>query len=268
MILALQYYEGDQERAMSLARLLADIEPSYRDDVVLALVCQPGTRSSDLVRATMERCSRKFPIQHVVSRRGAEGWADGSGQLWAGTMEHFHGARGRAQLSFGTIFTFDGNDGVPLHNNWIDLLKEEHGNTLRMGKFVSGELILDIPSHPHINGNMIVELSMLDSHPELLDIPLGATLEGLDTWDMRNAPIFLPCASASTIVYSRWNRTGVSKEIMGQAALNSVWFHGFKDDCLCDMARERLLCDMGGSSTFPLIRRQVDEMRLILGEFP
>ena len=46
MIVALQYHKKDRKRTLTLARLLADIEPFPRDDILLAFVCQPDTPTS------------------------------------------------------------------------------------------------------------------------------------------------------------------------------------------------------------------------------
>lgn len=130
MIIALQYYAGDLERTMSLARLLADVEPAPRADVVLALVCQPGTPVTSLVEKTLVHCSRKFPVEHVVSPLGAEGHPEGCTFLWAGTMQHYYGKYRRGETSHESIMTLDGVDGVPLHLGWVDMVLAEHAETL------------------------------------------------------------------------------------------------------------------------------------------
>jgi hypothetical protein len=262
MILALEHCERDLTKTMRLARLLADLEPMYRTDLLLGLVCQPGTPRPHLVDETIEHCSKKFQVEHVVSKYGAPGWADGSGQLWRGTVSHFYDAWKRGKINHRSIATFDGGDGVPLHNNWLDLLVAEHEITRRAGKLVSGLLNLDVPEHTHINGNMILELELLEKNPSVRDTPLGASpAEWYKCWDTYHAKTFMSNARPSTVVHNCWNRRGVTKHIMDEAATSSVWLHGYKDDRLHDVTRERLLVDLGGRPSYPRMRSQDDLLK-------
>ena len=248
MILALQFYEGDMNNAMKLARLLADIEPVPRKDVLLALVCQPGTPLDGRVKEVLSHCSKKFAVEHVVSKYGAKGWADGSGQLWTGTMEHIHEQWKKGLVSFGAIFTFDGGDGVPLRRDWIDVLKKEHVCALSKGKLVTGSAQMRTGGdHPkpggfrnHINGNMVLHLSIWDKHPSLHHTPLGASMKRHNIWDQYHGDVLLSEALPSTVICSRWNCTGLNLAIMKEHVRNSVWLHGYKDSFVADVAREFL----------------------------
>lgn len=265
MIIALQYCERDLTRTMRLARLLADLEPACRADALLGLVCQPGTPRPPLVDETIEHCSSKLQVEHVVSAHGAPGWADGSGQLWRGTVSHFHSLWKKGKISHSSIATLDGGDGVPLHNNWIDLLVAEHELTLRTGKLVSGLLNLDVPRYAHINGNMIVELKLWERFPAIRDTPLGASpAEWYKCWDTYHAGVFLSNARPSTVVCNHWNRRGATKSVMDEAATSSVWLHGYKDDRFHDLARERLLVDLEGLPTYPQVQPQDDLLAKVL----
>ena len=268
MILALQYYEGDLTPAMRLARLLADLEPMPRTDVILGLVCQPGTPYSSEVKNTVSYCSEKFTVVPVTSEFGASGWGDGSGQLWRGTMSHFS----RERRDHSSIFTFDGADGVPLHNNWLDLLIAEHARTRSHGKRVSGFLNLDLPAYPHIHGNMALDFSVWEDYPYLRDTPkgtssspAGASIDKiLGIWDIYHARTFLFNARASTVVCNRWNQRGFTKKIMSELSKTSVWLHGYKDDYLQDVASEVLLRDLQGRPTIPELQYQDDLLELVL----
>ena len=265
MIVALQYCERDLTKTMRLARLLADLEPRRRTDVLLGLVCQPDTPRLPLVDETVEYCARKIPVEFVVSAYGAQGWADGSGQLWRGTVTHFHDLKQQGRIAHHSIATLDGGDGVPLHNNWLDLLIAEHDVTLQSGKLVSGLLNLDKPEHVHINGNMILELELLDRCPSIRDIPLGASpAEYHKCWDIYHAKDFLANARPSTVVCNHWNHRKVTKAIMDSAASSSIWLHGYKDEYLHDTARERLLVNLGGRPTQPRIQPQDAQLRKFL----
>lgn len=296
MIAALQYYDGDRDAAFRLARLLADLEPSFRPDVLLALCCQPDTKIDDETLHVLAECSKKFTVEHVVSRYGCAGWADGSGQLWRGTVTHFaepsssierakdhvvgedpkrrrpyreimkflnpHEVREFAiwmsTLHYHEfIATLDAGDGVPLHCNWVDLLVAEHHKTRSLGKRVTGLLNLDVPQYPHIHGNMVFDLSFAREHPGLFDTPLGASeKEWWRCWDTYHAHVFLAEARPSTVVRNRWRGWGISEGIMDEAARSSVWLHGYKDPELADVARRRLLGSLGGKPTTPVLLYQ------------
>ena len=242
MIVALQYYEGDQQRTFSLAKLLADIEPSPRNDVLLALVCQPDTPRSNLTDFTIQYCSLKFPVVHVVSPRGAIGHPEGCGQLWAGTMEHFaHLFNQKLVPPHDSILTLDGSDGVPLHLDWLDLMIEEQSRTLSSGKLISGSPynLWDCPLH--VNPNAIFHLSMLNKCPSLHTIPKpnGTLLTHFDIYHRR---AMLSNASLSSLVRTDWHGAGnsISLELMREKASRSAWLHGYKDDNLYEVAREHL----------------------------
>lgn len=261
MILALQYYNGDRAQAFKLAQLLADLEPRYRDDVVLALVCQPDTTIDEVTEEVLLHCRERFPTTHVVSKYGAQGWADGSGQLWRGVMTHFSKLRREHLIPDASIFTFDGGDGVPLHCNWIDLMVEQHEITRSRGKMVSGTLCLDVPAHPNINGNMILDFELWEKYPSLHDTPLGAsTAEWWKTWDTYHAPVFIANASPSSIVCNHWNRRGVNEAILRATSAESIWLHGYKDTNFCDVVRSYLLGYQEGKATRPLIRRTIYDL--------
>ena len=265
MIIALQYYTTDMERTMSLARLLSDLEPRFRNDATLGLVCQPDTPSTELLRKTIEHCSSKFNVISFRSKYGARGWADGSGQLWTGTMEHFFDLHSMGAVPSDYIFTCDGGDGVPLHNNWIDLMMEEHLHTRQEGKTVTGRLNLDVPSHPHINANMILDLSLWSKYPSLHHIPLGARQRDNNTLDMYHAKILVPESCPSTVIHHEWNRTGMTMDKMRTIAKTSVWLHGYKDQALRTMARDFLLNELQGRHARPSLIRQDREQGEILG---
>ena len=90
IMIAIQFYSGDQEEGLRLAVLLADMEPEFRNDVALVFarrfdVPGPG-ENPDLMDAAIY-CAQKFPVMHVRSKREQVGHPDGCYGLWAGTCE-------------------------------------------------------------------------------------------------------------------------------------------------------------------------------------
>jgi hypothetical protein len=232
-ILALQFYEGDQKRAMALARLIADIEPAYREDVVLCLITQPDTRKTKDITTTVKYCSEKILTQFVKSKSGAKGWQNGSGALWRATMEHcFTLSNGE-----GAVFTFDGGDGAPLCVNWVDRLIEGHRETLEQGKEITGSIMHgDI-----VNGNMVLETSLWN---QIKDRQLRQSDKGaIDIWEVQYRDVLLPNVLSNSIICNEWNsRTGISIQgLSDRAKQGCVWSHGWKDEDLVDKARELIL---------------------------
>ena len=242
MIVALQYYEGDRERTFSLARLLADIEPSPRDDILLALVCQPDTTSSESTHMVLQHCEKKFPTVHIISARGANNYQEGCGQLWAGTMDHFSRLFEERTIRHNSILTLDGGDGVPLHPDWINLFKTEHEHTISSKMLITGTPHNQGGTPLLINPNMASHLSIWQEEPSLHKVPRydGTFLTFFDTYHRRT---LLKHTSLSSIVQTDWRGGGnkISLELMGERARKSVWLHGYKDDSLYEVAREHLL---------------------------
>lgn len=213
---------------MSLARLLADIEPSPRTDVHLMFFCQPDTEITPLVKATIEHCARRFPVSHVFSKRGAHGNPEGCTALWTGAMEYLHEHHPNE-----AALMLDGNDGVPLHLNWIDLMLAEHARTLSIGKLITGTPYWLGGCPLLVNPNAVFQVSVLDVEPSLLNPPVyDGTI--LTHFDIYHRQAMLRQSSLSTVVRTDWRGNGklISGELLKERASESIWLHGFKDDSL------------------------------------
>jgi len=241
MIIALQYFKEDQERTLTLARLLADIEPSSRDDVLLALICRPDTPSSKYDDLTLRHCEKKFPSMMITSPRKTCTWPESCGELWAGTMDHFSKLFENENTKHHSIFTIDGGDGVPLHRNWINLLNIEHNRTISLGKLITGTPSKLGYSPLHVNPNMISHLSIWQKVPSLHTTPRsnGTILTHFDIYHRR---AMLTNASLSSIIQTDWRGAGnkFTLELMRSKSRKSVWLHGYKDDNLYEITREHL----------------------------
>lgn len=248
MILALQYSEGDLERSMALARLLADIEPTSRCDVLLALVTDSSTPVSSLVEETTSHCEEKFPVVRATLRRAVRGWPQGPNHLWAGTMTTFSELAKEGEVRHNSIFTFDGGDGVPLHRDWIDLVAEEHARTHRIGLLVSATPGIDTINRDHVQGNMVIDLAAWDRVPSLRFCPDD------DGWDCFHTPALTPHSSLSSLVRNDWRTDVVDPSLFALHARKHVWWHGIKCPEFCDRARDYLF-GPGRFSPSPVLRR-------------
>lgn len=237
MILGVQYCEADFDRSMKLAMLLADLEPSFRSNAILALVRDSSfTPDESRVKIVVEHCSSKFAVELVVLPQSDSGWPRGPNQQWLGMMEHFAVKARSGDPRYSSIFVFDGGDGVPLRKNWIDLLMIEHERTLQQGKLITGTIGIDNTNRFHINGNLVLETRIWDLLPELHTCP------DHDSWDCYHFPTFTPHTSLSTIIRNDWRYQGEpTTEHLAALSLSSVWWHGCKSEILHDMTRSLLL---------------------------
>jgi hypothetical protein len=256
MIFALQYHAGDLDRTMSLARLLADLEPLPRLDVLLALVCQPGTPRTELVARTVAHCRRRFPVVEVTSAYGAQGHPRGCTALWRGTATHFYQKYQDGSLvrdihtnnilpkHFASLLMLDGGDGVPLHPQWLDMMIEKHLETLKYGKLITGTPYFLGTCPLHVNPNAVFELRLFKQAPHLLeDVPHDGTL--LTNFDVYHREVMLKNARLSSVVRTDWRGGGrpATLELLRERSARALWLHGYKDENLYRLAREHLSSD-------------------------
>jgi hypothetical protein len=247
MIVALPFYDGDLEQTMSLARLLADIEPVPRDDVVLALVHQPDTKIDELVRRTVDHCRLKFTVDLVASPLGGQGHPSGCTALWAGTVTHYFERWKRGDLWRGLprvhdcILTLDGGDGVPLHPDWIDLFRSQHWQTVQKGMAITGSPYYLGGCPLHVNPNAIFELSIFEKTKLITDIPRhDGTLA--THFDIYHREEMLAHSELSSVVRTDWRGDGqkMTPDLMRELARRAIWLHGYKDPDLSWIARKHL----------------------------
>jgi len=258
MIVALQYHEGDLEQTMALARLLADLEARPRGDVILALVCQPGTPKTPLVEATIAHCRRKLEVEWHESPLGALGHPAGCTALWTGTAMLYRTGRREHR----SIFMLDGGDGIPLHRDWIDLAKHQHEITLAQGKLITGTPYFLGTCPLHVNPNAIFEVRIFEETRLLTDVPRhDGTLA--THFDIYHREIMLDWTRPSSIVRTDWRGGGeaLTSDLLRERARESIWLHGHKDRRLYFLAREHCL----SSPPAPTIK-EYDLFRLRLQE--
>lgn len=236
MILAIMFYDGDINNSMGLARLLADVETRYRNDVTLILVYQPGTIITTDVVETVVYCNSKFNTILTRSPLGGAGWFDGSGQLWSGSLSVSVDNKDHS-----SVFLIDGGDSVPLCNDWIVKLQAAHSETLKNNKRVTGFLVKlgDVPYYIH--ANMVLDLSFVRENTSLLKFKTLAD-GGRDMLEIFHFPVLYPSLLPTSRIWSAPNSRGCTPEILRKLSDAGIcWLHGYKDDNLVDKARELLL---------------------------
>lgn len=229
MALVLQFFSGDKHRAIALARLLADIEPHRRDDVVFVFARQSNCPMDEGLHETQMYVGRKFPVWDLeVQVDEGKKYPGVCYDAWAGAARKMSDAYHSGQLPYGNAFFFEA-DGCPIGLDWLDRLKRAHEETLLMGKRVTGPLIrfggVDA-SHQvggHINGTLAMHLSCWDDHPSLHRCPPEVA------WDVFHGLVLRTEAGPSQIIRNEHGASGVSESMYHVIGKESAWLTSVKD---------------------------------------
>ena len=232
LILALQYWSGDEARALGLARLLADIETERRGDVVLALCRSADCPLSAEAKRTAQHCHAKFPAVMVIqSNRPGHGHPDGPNQQWISFMETFAAERAAGRVHAEHVFTFE-PDCVPLSRDWIDHLMVEQKLTIEQGKRITAAVMRHTDHRvQHPNGNLVMHLPYFTDHPSLHQTP------ATEAWDMHHRVELLSATRPSTIIANRHESKGWTISLLRNLATEAAWLHGFRDEVPWKFAR-------------------------------
>lgn len=234
ILLALQFYPGDQKAAMSLARLLADLEPRHSDQADMLFAGRFDVKHD---REAIAHVARSFNIIPFVSRRTGTGWPHGCNELWFDTMDF---CRENILLkkwpAYKAILTFEA-DCVPLQTDWIERLHKAWDSRTPEGSICAGAL-LSAPAE-HINGNMLISAAL----PDLEMIrKIGGSAPNAG-WDYFIAPR-LKRRGWSPIpgIVSYWNMKTCPRDVFDKLRADGVaMLHGCKDMTAMGFARATLL---------------------------
>lgn len=233
ILLALQFWEGDQERAMKLARLITDMQPGRCENADFLFMARFDCQQ-DL--QTIEYVSSKFNVFHYINRhRRGVGWPHGCNDLWFGTIDWVYGHKEANKIpDYKAILTFEA-DCVPLSPNWVSELSREWDRA--KAKVVGA---MQQAPGPHINGN-----AMFSGDLKFL-YWLSREVSGCNPrggWDYVLAPEFKRRGWAgSSLFQSDWGSATMPPERMKQLLDAGVVFHhGTKDESALRMVRERFV---------------------------
>ena len=230
MLIVLQYWRGDEQQALSLARFLADIEPHRRDDVILILARAWNCPLSAEATKVREHCAKK--MRTILLQSGVErsGHPDGCYGLWAGTVGRLYQLHrdGVLPWDFATVATFEA-DGWPVRRDWIARLKASHARTLERGLRITGA-VMDEPM-PHVNGNMVMELSVWGDFPSL------HTCTPQVAWDVLHAQVLMPLARPCNVIRNEYGTRDWTAGCLSAVAREAAWVHGVKDDSVAEIVR-------------------------------
>lgn len=233
LILAIQFWTGDREETLTLARRLADIEDKPRTDVAIEFVLRFDAKEPS--KETMEYVGAKFPVSIYRCTRRGEGHPAGCNDMahdyWGKCWERWLRDKKFRETVDG-VWLFEG-DNVPLRKDWLDVMVAEWKEARANGKLVLGCWHPDGSPVGHINGNMIVV-------PDIFGRIKG--LEGCPSqyaWDLHHAPKFAPHWFKSKNLVNLYRQTNVPKKWLfdrtGKPKFASC--HGVKDRSVYDLAK-------------------------------
>lgn len=235
LLLALQFWDGDSERAGQLADFLCAQEPSpqWRADLLFF------ARSDAAKPAWTDHPHPNFQTYFARSARVGTGWPDGPNQLWFGLIEYLRSAcRDGRMPRYSGIFTLE-PDCIPIRQDWVHLLFQEwHKRGVDfLGAAMNGP---DLAVAPHTNGNMIVRGS---------DEVLSAVAEQAaecpkdQAWDVWLYPFLARNfrVSGSDLIFNCWQSPTIAAAAVYHWRRQGIaLIHGVRDDSCLRHAREQL----------------------------
>lgn len=247
IVLNMQFWSGDKDRAMALSRLIADLEPVPRTDAIFLFTARFDCEHDP---ETIEYVSKKFPVLTYKTKRKAEGWPNGPNQMMACSYEYLVETWKRGKLKADAILFME-SDCVPLKHNWIGLLYDEFKAS---GRSVSGAWLKKGDANgEHVNGNCVVAMNFYRRCPAMLHPPSRGG------WDATLSYGILPNAHPSKLIWSDYQlgmdhnpwrgddylwapkRYGAKDNTLYGIDLYPAWFHGCKTDQGLKAARKRLI---------------------------
>jgi hypothetical protein len=226
--LLLQFFPGDQEAAMRVARLIADNEPVFRTDVDFVFC---GRFDCIQDAATIQYVSKKFKVIPFKCTRREVGWPTGCNSVWCEAVTNFLlGKHLRGEWpDMKWALTFEA-DCVPVHPDWINKLDDEWNRAAAEGKCVVGCWMPNgmEAGLGHINGNMMVSPDIGKRFSNLIGCPIGTA------WDVYFASTFQPVWWKTGLIANFYRALNVTDAQFRRCYAGSVeapvLIHGVKDD--------------------------------------
>lgn len=236
LLLALQFYPGDEMQAQELATLITEIEPKMRDDVDFALVHTREVKSfiaEDIARILRQKFAN---VSIIRSKRFGTGWPMGPNDLWQDGMRQLQALYRAEKLRATAVFTFE-PDCVPLRRDWIDTLKAAWAEAYANGKLVLGHAHNEPKTH--INGNAIFDIRILDRIPELI----GCSAQ--TGWDVEHGQALLRHSQDTPFIHQLHRMKDIALDFfcgLRKMGFTPAIFHGVKDCSAIGHARRILCC--------------------------
>lgn len=234
IVIALQFWEGDRDRAMRLAKLIADIEPGKNNRVEIAFFARFDAKQDDEV---IKQVSRKFNVWKMKCRRQAKGWPDGCNAMALDLLQQANQRSKKEWKNVKAVYLME-SDVLPLRTDWLAAIEQEWDEWSAKGKLLGGSWY---PYHSpvgHINGNMLVAPNIVAKIKGLEACPPGKA------WDTEFAPKFEPFWYKSRLMTNLYDfRREIDPEILFSSAdgvTPVAVTHGIKDFSGERLARAKL----------------------------
>jgi len=236
ILLALQFWNGDKDQAMRLARTIADMQPGRCDNADFLFMSRFDCTQD---APTIQEVSRKFNVFQAVSRRRGTGWPHGCNDLWFGTLDHIYSKTVARQMpEYKAILTFEA-DCAPTASNWVNELHRAWD--LAAPAQIVGSLIPGKDGgHDHINGNMMFTGDLAALKWVTRDVG-GCHARG--GWDYLLAPQFKKRGWADCPgMRSDYRMETMTREYFEHLITSGVFFHhGCKDGSSLALVQERFV---------------------------
>lgn len=229
LCIALQFWSGDRGVAMEVAKLCADIEPSFRNDIDFAFCARKDTEPDP---ATVEYLKKKFNVYVMKGISDLQGWPLGCNGLWHDTMNWADMQVRKGRVHWNALITIE-SDGVPLCKDWLNRMKSEWRSA---GKLVVGCYIPGGEA-PHFNGNAMFDATITGKFPALRETPVRWS------WDAHHAPLLKQLGYDSGLFVSRFNTKTIDEATLYTPRLGNIapaYHHGVKDCSARNIVRKKL----------------------------
>lgn len=224
LMVAIQFWDGDKGEALRLARFLAQLEPAFRDDTMIALAGRFDVPMDGEIAATMIEVGRRFPVAFLRSKRAAVGHPDGCYGLWAGTAENAVERWVGGWRQCENVLYVEA-DGVPARWDWIDHLKRAHAENLAAGKRITGARMNGGRFYEsHVNGSMLMHASAWVDRPSWHACPTGVA------WDCFHARTMLAELGSATGIVNLYGGKDLTLAMYKTLGANYAWIASVKDD--------------------------------------
>jgi hypothetical protein len=231
IVLCMQYWEGDKQRALSVARMIADLQAEKDDRFQFMFLRRFDATPVD--DETIGYVGRKFDILTHICRRKEVGWPAGCNGMASDALMLAQEKWNTGEWKRVTGVWLLESDILPLYRNWLYRIEREWKTALEDGKLVMGAWSPHHSPVGHINGNMLF-------HPSLCDRVKG--LEGSAPhigWDVYHAQRLHRHAWKSDQMLNLYRGTNVTEADIYAPGTRYAFVHGIKDDSGLHIIRRR-----------------------------
>jgi hypothetical protein len=231
IVLCMQYWEGDKQRALSVARMIADLQAEKDDRFQFMFLRRFDATPVD--DETIGYVGRKFDILTHTCRRKEVGWPAGCNGMASDALMLAQEKWNTGDWKRVTGVWLLESDILPLYRNWLYRIEREWKMALEDGKLVMGAWSPHHSPVGHINGNMLF-------HPSLCDRVKG--LEGSAPhigWDVYHAQRLHRHAWKSNQMLNLYRGTNVTEADIYAPGTRYAFVHGIKDDSGLHIIRRR-----------------------------